>query len=187
METMTISQALRRIKKLKGELKTHQDRSLASAVYKEGEEPAFEFDKSLNALADTRNLLLHLEAAVAVANAANKITLTGKARNPDGSIVDTTRQVTLAFAIRALQELKAEIAFFQSLPTKVLPKAEITERERNYDDDGKIRMIETKYTQICKLPEANKAATVAALQARFDEINDSLETANHKTPVEIES
>ena len=89
---MTISQGLRKLKKLKGLLAEAQTRAGASSSWVAGKKPVFDFKSE----SDKRNALqgeiVRIEVGIARANATASVSVEGKS-------------ITLARAIRELQEL----------------------------------------------------------------------------------
>jgi len=161
--SMTISQGLRRISKLKGQLSELQNRASAAVTHLADQEPAFAFSASMEQIAKVRTELLALQTAVAIANATTTIVWDGNG-------------MTLALARRTLDELRGEIAWLQKLPVKAHEKNVVATR----DHDGE-KYITVTQTFTCHLPEAKRADRVQALQDRFDKLNDIVETTNHKT------
>ena len=161
---MTISQALRRIKKLKGELAVHLARAASSNTFKGNEEPAFRFGPMMELASSARSELISLETQVARTNAQTFISY------PAG-------KVTLTEATKVLRELKSQLSWFEGLPSREHEKT--TSKETEYNEDDKRVSREVVYT--CDLPVAKKAAEVTRLQAQFDALNDAVETANHRT------
>lgn len=165
-ENLTISQALRRIKKLQGQVAEQRQRASGSVTHLAEQEPAYKFSVSREHAALTTTELLKLQTAVAVANATTKIDVGASGIQP------------LAFAVRKLRELAGEIAWAKALTIKAQSKT--VEVERGYDDDsGKFVNVTKQY--VCDLPEAKRANLVADLQEQFDKLNDAVETIDHKT------
>jgi len=162
---LTISQALRRIKKLKGQLGEHQARAQASVTHLVEHVPAFIFSTQIEKMDVVRTELLDLETAVARANAATVLEWDGK-------------KIALALATRTLAELKSQIAWFKALSVKA--QAETSEEDYDYTAGGNVKVTK-KF--ICHLPELKKAEKVTELQDRFDKLNDLVETTNHRTEV----
>lgn len=168
-DKVTIAQALRRIKKLKGTIAEQSTRALQSVSYVQGKVPAFRFTVAVSQLNEARRELLDLEARVAVANAKKTIT------NGSGE------KVVLALAIRQLQELKGQIAFLRSLN---LRSETVREREQNWDDEQLkhiTRINEVVY--VSDLSEADRDREVKLLQDQFETLNNVVEEANHSVLV----
>ncbi len=169
MAQLTISQGLRRVKKCKGRLAELTARASASVSYEAGKKPSFDFKATRAEVAKVRAELVGLEAAIARANATATVSVDGKS-------------VTLAEAIRWLQEFKAEMAW---LPQLVLRTG--TERTPDVEWDENLgrqvrRSREVVWTS--ELSEPDRAAELESLRDRFERLNDAVETANHRTPIE---
>ena len=167
-DKITIAQALRRIKKLKGQIAESTQRAQASVSYEKTKVPAFRFQEQVAVIKAAQTELVDLQSRVAVANA--------KATVPDGS--DT---ITHAEAIRRLQELKGEIVFLQRLS---LRNDTVRTREQEYDDVTSkyvINVIETVW--VSDLSEKDRDTQVKTLQDRFEVLNNTLEDRNHKVAV----
>jgi hypothetical protein len=163
-ESLTISQALRRAKKLKGNLAELSERALACVTYPAEDPPAFSYASTVDAIRDTRVTLINLQTDIARANANTSIDVEGK-------------QVTLAYAIRLLAEIKSEIAWTRSIKSKAQERT----AEAAWAVDPKGERVMVNRAIQCHVPEARKVEMVARLQDRFDKLNDLVETANHRT------
>src|SRR5271170_7991183 len=98
-DKITIAQALRRIKKLKGQLSEQSTRAQQGVSYVQGKAPAFRFQEACQIRDVVRQEMLDLESRVAVANAKKTV------------VDDFGNKVLLARTVRELQEIKGEIAF----------------------------------------------------------------------------
>lgn len=168
-DKVTIAQALRRIKKLKGTIAEQSTRAQQSVSFIQGKVPAFRFATAVSQLNEARRELLDLEARVAVANAKKTVV------NSSGD------KVVLALAIRQLQELKGQIAFLRSLN---LRSETVREREQNWDDEQLkhiTRINEVVY--VSDLSEADRDREVKLLQDQFETLNNVVEEANHSVLV----
>ena len=167
-DDLTIAQGLRQAKALKSKLAELKDRLKKATVFVKGDEPAFPFDSTMSEYTATSTALCKLEARIAVANA----TATVKIEN---------HEAPLAQAVRQLAELKALVALTRELPTQAKAERVETKLESYYDEnmDRKHRSVTT--TTLCVFTEAQKAARIAELQARFDRLNDAVEGMNHRT------
>lgn len=170
MSEMTISQALRHIKKVKGQLSENLSRAQANISHKESAIPAFQFSACMEKADAARKQLVDLEARVAVTNATTKIVHDGK-------------PMTLVRAVRQLQELKARIAWLRGLSVRA--QARTTEQELEYHGAQGHVNVDVPWT--CHLPEADKAEMVDAAQQEFDALNDAVEKANHVTALVAEA
>ena len=159
----TISQALRRIKKIKGQIGEHRANAGNSVTHLAEQQPAYQFGASTEKASVLVDEMLRLQTAVAIANATTSIEVDGK-------------KIVLALAVRTLRELTSEIAWTKGLAVKAQEK--VVEHEMEFDGT---RHVNAPKTYLCLLPEAKRAARVTELQDRFDRLNDIVETANHKT------
>ena len=164
MNEITISQCLRRVSKLKGDLKELLARAAAGVSHTEDAPPAFGFAESLEQAEKVREELIALETALRITNAVTKIKHNG-------------RELTLAEATVLLQESKGRVAWYKGL--RVLAQARVTTATTDYDDEGK--RIKTQVVTVCALPEAERARQVRDEQEAFDRLNDVVENTNHRT------
>jgi hypothetical protein len=167
-DKMTIAQALRRIKKLKGQIAEHTQRAQAGVCYISTKVPAFRFDNEIEALDIAKVEMINLESAVAVANATTTI------------MVEGNRNI-LTRCIRALQELKGAIAFLKGLH---LRNETVRDRETEWDDEqmkNVSRVTETTY--VSDLTEQDRDEQVRELQDQFETLNNLVEDANHSVMV----
>jgi uncharacterized coiled-coil protein SlyX len=165
----TISQGLRQIKRLKGRMAELTARAAASVSYEAGKKPPFEFGNTRADLDKVREQLVRLEAAVARANATT-------------DIQSEDRTMSLAEAIRRLQEIRAEIAWLTGLTLR-----QGTERkyENDWDEEAHrhVRRTQEVTYESC-LTEPKRAEQIDALRNRFEALNDAVEAANHRTPIQ---
>jgi len=164
-DKVTIAQALRRIKKLKGQIAEHSTRAQQGVSYVQGKTPAFRFAEAVNALRTARQEMLDLEARVALANAKKTVT------NALGN------KITLAQAIRQLQEWKGDIAFLRRLN---LRSEIVREREQNWDEEQMkhiTRVMEVAY--VSDLTEQERDVQIKSFQDAFEDLNNLVEEANH--------
>ena len=162
---MTIAQALRRVKSLKGQIAEHTARCVAGVSYPADKVPAFRYGESMTALSMAQAEMIELEAKIAAANASATVTWAGATH-------------TLAFCIRMLQELKGNIAFLKGLHLR----SETVKTRTNDWDDVEMKHIcrveETTY--VSDLSEQDRDKAVKAMQASFEELNNLVEDANHQ-------
>jgi hypothetical protein len=170
-ETMTVSAALRRIKKVKGLIAERTARANASVVYLEGKEPGFLFNASVEERKMYCRQLVRLQSAVAISNATTKLS--------DGK--------TVAEAIRTLDEIKSEVAFFKAMPVKAKhTEVDIEENhEWNPNMTARIR-VETKKTWHSALTQEQRAAIVEKLTSLFEVGNNEVEALNNKATIEVD-
>jgi hypothetical protein len=166
MADIALSQALRRIKKLKGMLAEQLEYAAAAVTWQPGKEPAFQFNACLEKANVYRHELTKLEADVAYTNATQTFIF-----------VPTKETYSIAFAIRTLAELKSQIAWLKGL--NVRTQDTMNEENWEYDEEGKrVRVVKTFK---CAFIEARRVELAAKLQNEFDELNDSVERVNHQT------
>lgn len=165
---ITIAQALRRVKKLKGQIAEHTQRAQQSVSYVKGNVPAFRFDSEVASLRAAQIEMLDLQSRIAVANA--------KATVSFGN--DT---ITHAEAIRRLQEMKGDIAFLKSL---VIRNETVKTRDQEYDaTSGRYVPITTETTFVSDLSEKDRDKQVRDLQDGFEALNNAVEDHNHKVTI----
>ena len=164
MSELTISQGLRRIKKLKGELAEHTARASASVAYQVGREPAFKFNECMEKAQVARAELLTLQSRLAITNAQTIVKFDGK-------------EMTLSQATRQLEEFKGQIKFIEALPVRDHEKS--NEDSFEYGDD--MKRIKTTHEWRCDLPKAKQAEAIKGFKEKFDVLNDAVETTNHRT------
>jgi len=165
---ITIAQALRRIKKLKGELAEHQSRAASCSSWVQDKPTTYSFNAEVEAIRNCQRELLNLESRVAVANATNNVTVNNV-------------QMNLSELIRQLQEIKGEIAWLKSLSLRTG-----SEKSREVDFDeatgrNVYRTVEVVY--VAAMSEQERNEKVKYLQDRFEDWNNSLESANHQVLV----
>ncbi len=169
MPQMTISQALRRVKKLKGQIADDSNRAALSNVYMKRDAPSYDTAELLVSVARDRAELVRTSAAIAQANATNTI------KSGEG-------ETTLAEAIRVLQEIKGEISWFKSL--KVTKQHSAVQRIQVNPDAGYGKEPVFAQEEICcVVTEGEAHAMVRKLQDQFDKTNDLIETANHQVTI----
>ena len=163
---LTISQALRRTKKLKGRMGELTARASASVSYLPSAKPAFDFKATRAEVEKVREELIALESSVAKANATTSIDFDGKS-------------MTLAVAIRRLQECKAEIAWLTQL---ALRSGTERHREMGFDQEtGRNNFAYVEVVYVSDLTEVERVGELDKLRDRFERLNDLVETANHRT------
>src|SRR5688572_23827421 len=102
---MTISQGLRRIAKLKGQIKDKLERAASSITYESTKEPAFKFQTVMEEVTAISEELIKLEAALRLTNSTVRADFKGV-------------KITLTEATVRLQEYKGQIAWFKGLPVR---------------------------------------------------------------------
>jgi hypothetical protein len=181
MSKMTISQAIRRVKDLKGKIAKHQTHAAGSVSYAVKEPPAYAFMAELENAATLGKELLVLQTAIARANATT--TINWQAQNDQPGSVES--DVSLTWAVKRLEEIKGSIKWYEGLIVAAQPES-VTEswEYQNADDDLKRVRIEKQMR--CDLPEAKRNEVVQKLQDEFNKLNDVVETANHRTNVSFD-
>lgn len=187
MKKLTISQALRRRKKLKGDISTFVRRLQEALVYDKEKPPAFGFEETSTALSNARFELIFLEDAVARANANTTLVFQGV-------------PVYLTWVLRTLAELKADLHRYEGYEYTCLPERENVTKteapdlsqaiEQTNSVSGQITRshpikVRTE-TRICNITTKECALKMEQLQSEFNELNDLLETANHTTVIEYQ-
>jgi hypothetical protein len=165
---LTIAQALRRIKNLKGQIAEHSQRCTAGVSYPIDKVPAFRYQESFEAMGLLQTEMVDLEARVAAANATATVLCDGG-------------ELTLTKAVRLLQELKGNIAFLKGLNLR----SETVKTRTNDWDDVEMKHISRveETTYVSDLSEQDRDKAVKKLQASFENLNNLVENANHKVMV----
>lgn len=166
---MNINQALRRLKIIKGRIAQWEQHADQSNIVEENTNPTYTFEECVSERKKALEELLQLSAAIAETNAATKITC------------DTTT-MTLAAAIRKLDNIKAEIAWLRRIP--VLAQTTVTTKRAKEEWDAKERTriyIEVPYVQTCSMDARKQERLLERLQEDFDKLNTLVEGANHST------
>lgn len=163
---MNISEALRKIKKLKGQLAIEDKRFVSSVSWQDDKLPVYNFAETEDAINQISSELVSLEAVVAEANAVTKVNFKDK-------------EVSLAWLIRHLQEIKAKISKYESLHIR----QEIVETSEYVYDEDKDKNIRIKKLVAFKsaISERDKDKRVQDLKDDFETANKLLEEMNHKT------
>lgn len=164
MENLTVSQALRRVKKLKGELGELRDLAREAVTYVASREPAFPFNESIEKIKAVREELIRLQSRIALTNATTKVKF-------------GANEISVTEAIRHLEEFKSEIAWLQTLGSRDHEKT--TEDEWSYSDDAK--RVKTVVEYRCMMPKTKQAAAIKFCKDEFDKLNDAVERMNHQT------
>lgn len=163
-DKMTIAQALRRVKKLKGLVAESEQRAKASVSYDVSKVPSFRFQDSFDKMYAYQTEMVTLQARVAIANAGALV--------KDGDLT-----ISMALAIRLLDELKGRIVFLKGLS---LRDESIKDRQSEWDDaENKhiYRVVETVFKS--DLTEQDRDLKIKALQDHFEVLNNAVEDANH--------
>ncbi len=173
MSNMNLAQGLRRIKKLKGRMGELTLRATASVSYEKDKKPSFDFRTTRDEIAAVRKELVSLESAVARANAVTEIEC------------DEGGRMTIAEAIRRLQECKAEMVWLSQLSLRTGAEKRT---EHVYDEaSGRSAIVKNEVVYVADMTEVERAAEIETLRGRFERLNDAVETANHHTKVDWSS
>jgi hypothetical protein len=165
---LTIAQALRKIKKLKGHYSEYKGYANNSVSYEELNPPEFKFQEQVDLMVQTSNEMVELEAAVAVANATNTFVYKGKL-------------ITLSYAVRMLQEMKGLIAFYKTL---FLRNEICKEKEQVWHDEkSQYVTVSTEKKFVSALSEKDKVALIKGLEDDFESLNNLVEDSNHRVLV----
>lgn len=168
MSDLTISQALRRIKKLKGELAEYTTLAHDSVSYQVNREPAFKFSECMEKAQVARGELLILQSRLAITNAQTTVKYDGK-------------EMTLSQATRQLEEYKGQIKFIEGLPVR--------DHEKTYEDtfeyNDAMQRIKTSHEFRCELPKAKQVEAVRSFKEKFDALNDAVENTNNRTALKV--
>lgn len=166
---LTIAQALRRIKEIKGQVAKHSRNAQASVTHEAKQVPAYAFSAEWERATALVEEMIDLQASVTAANVHTTVDFEGKAR-------------TLSWCTKKLAEIKGAIAWHESLVVRTAEKTFEEEHEMTYGTAGAARIrVETEWT--CHLPEAKRAERVQSLNDKFSALNDLVETMNHRTTV----
>jgi hypothetical protein len=138
IKELTIAQALRRIKDIKGKIAKHTQNAQSSVTHKTRNVPAYvfqaEWEASQQLISDTKAI----------------VDFEGKSR-------------PLTWCTKRLAELKGAIAWHEALPVRAQDKTIEEEHTWNSKLADNVSM-EVEYT--CHLPEAKRAERVVALELR---------------------
>lgn len=171
MTRMTVSAALRRIKKLKGLISERDARLKEAAVCLEGKEPAFPFAATFEERRKLVDEMIVLQTAVAKSNA---VTL--------GAGTDKT----IATVVRQLDEMKASIKMLKDFPFRTKPREEVVEESREWNDTlDKQVLVRKTLVWLSAMTQVARSEKVEALTDEFEALNNALEVSNHSAFVEI--
>jgi len=180
-DKITIAQGLRKAKKLKGELAKFDRRIQASLVYNEDSKPTFSYEESVKGFTTAQSQMVKIYTEISCANAVTK--------------VDFEDGISIAEAVRRLQELKGDIQRYKRFTLAGLLDQKETINERNehvleevQTPQGIQQLQRTKkvpYKMICNLTIKECEAKVEQLQATFEKLNDLVERSNHTTLIDV--
>lgn len=160
----TISQALRRIKELKGKVAQLDRRMQESVCWSEpGAKPVYNFA----GLAEEREIVV-----------AELVTLKGRLAktNSTTTLVVLDRKLSVQTAVFLLAELKGRKDMIASLSIR---EGEFKESTHAYDERGRA-VFETK-RMVTALGLLARDEQVASLEKSIAEINEVIEDTNHRT------
>ncbi len=171
MSDLTIGQALRKIKKLKGEIAECSARATSGVSFLKESPPAFRFVDQLEKIEAAQAQLIELETRVAIANATHKCL-----------VPSTKKEITLVQAIKELHEIKAKIALFKSLSIRnETVKSFTKEWDQTKEEYSIVVPVLTVWTS--DISEVDRDKQVKDLEKLFEELNDSLEFVNSRVAV----
>jgi hypothetical protein len=168
-ETITLSDALRRLSAVRGDLARWNALYPASNVWVEDQpKPAYTEDEVSAEIAKATEALIQLKTAVALANAAHRI-----------DVGDHT--VPLVEAIYRLAENKSMQLTLANLG--VASEKESPVERRVYNDEGKITTVKVK--QHASVTTRERDERLKALREAFATLNSKLEHANNTITITI--
>jgi hypothetical protein len=162
----TIAQGLRKIKDLKGRIARHSANAMSAVTHKTSAPPAYAFGTEWEQASTLVEEMLELQTRIAIANARTTVDYEGRPRS-------------LTWCTKKLAEIKGAITWHNGLMVRA--QKVTTEEERDYAAGGQTVRVVTEYT--CHLPEAERAARVRGLETKFIDLNDLVETENHRTRI----
>lgn len=167
IKELTIAQALRRIKDIKGRVAKHGHNAQASVTHRTDNPPAYAFSAEWEKATVLVDEMIDLQTRVSIANSRTTVSWEGQTR-------------TLTWCTKRLAEIKGAIAWHEGLTVRAQEKT----TEETYDwtpgQSARVR-VEVEYT--CHLPEQKRDERVRALQDKFNDLNDVVERMNHRTEV----
>ena len=167
MAEMTVTQALKRMSKLRGRFAEDRKRASENVNHLGEETPAYRFDDCLQGTEATRVELLKLKTAVSLSNAKQTVDWDGK-KEP------------LVWALAVLREWAGDLKWLEGLPVKSQEKT--FERSREFDGE---KYVQVPTTHICHLPMAKRDERKRHLQDEYDQLNDLVTSLNNRTMIEV--
>jgi len=164
MSSLTISQGLRQVARLKGKIAESKTRLAGSVFHRDDQPPAFQFSATVERLKVDKAELIKLESRIALTNASTKVEFEG-------------RQITLSEGIKRLQEAKDDIAWLKAIPCQAASTGFILEHVRLPNGE----YGHQKASTTCHFTEQQRSDEVDKVQAAFDALNDLIEKKNHET------
>lgn len=167
IKELTIAQALRRIKDIKGRVAKHGHNAQASVTHRADNSPAYVFSAEWEKATALVDEMIDLQTRVSIANSRAMVDWEGKTR-------------TLTWCTKKLAEIKGAIAWHEGLTVRAQEKTTEETYEWAQAQNARARVV-VEYT--CHLPEQKRDERVRALQDKFNELNDVVERMNHRTEV----
>lgn len=180
MESMTISQGLRTLKRLRGELAVAQQRVQKSSSWQKGKEPEYKFQESWDEYERLSGEVAHLHARILRANATTLVVDVVAEKSevvPGGPTLSVGEEITLSEATLRIAELKGMIALLSGVN---LQRGEV-EREPTYDYRTGSHLAQQPIVFESALLERERDERVKQLRGRLERLNDALERVNHTT------
>lgn len=169
MDEITISQAIRKVKELKGKLAKAQGNAAGSMSYAVKEPPAYSFQAEIQNMTDLSKNLIRMQTAIARANANTMLRWEG-------------HEVPLIWAVKRLEEIKGRITWLEALPVAAQSETVVETWEyQTFEDD--LKRVKSEKKMRCELPQAERDKAVQLAQDEFNRLNDVVETINHRTSV----
>lgn len=172
MAINTISQALRRIKELKGQIRKIDDRLQDCVCWIEPNKPVYDFAKLMEERRTYVNELVVLKERLAKTNATTLLKVDG-ANFGFPAIGDT--EIPIQLAVFTMSELKATKDLFAQLTITTSEQREIT----GYDVNGRPTYEVRKH--VAALSVLDRDAAVAKLEKDILVLNELIEDVNHRT------
>lgn len=167
---LTIAQALRRVKDIKGKVAKHVANAQGSVTHKTKDAPAYAWGDEMRSAETLVEEMIDLQTRIGIANATTSFDYEGKTR-------------TLLWCTKKLAEIKGAIALTENFSVKAHDKTSEEEFEYVRKEDGTLAHAKVSTEWTCHLPEAQRANRVRLLQEKFAALNDLVETTNHRTIV----
>jgi hypothetical protein len=172
---MTVSAAIRRVKKLKGLIAERDGRLKESAVFLESKTPAFPFGDAFGEREKLVSEMISIQTAIAKSNAVTMILSQAQAH------------WSVAYVVRRLDEMKATIKMLKDLPFRAKTREEVIEESRDWDETmSKQITVRKTLVWISAMSQVERAKRVESMTDTFELLNNDLEVSNHSTFIEIE-
>lgn len=165
-QNLTISQAMRVLKRLRGELAIAQQRMPASSSWQKGKEPEYKFGEITGERDRLSREVTSLHSRILRTNAATRLQ-------------DGDEEIYVSEAILRLAEIKGEISLLSGLN---LRRGEV-EREPVLNYHGDVVVNQPPLVFESAMSERERDEKVKELKAHFEHLNDEVEKANHVVTV----